>query len=270
VDLLQSLNAHRLPAHVTPTSGPLVFAHGYGCDQTIWTDVSAQLPDYERWLFDWPGAGRANPHVYDPQRHAHLEGYADDLLALIRRMDVGAVTVVAHSVAASIAMLAAVREPHHFRRLILVTPSPCFLRDLPHYDGGFDQVTLLALLDQLAQGIQAWSMAMAPVIMGQADRPDLSLRLSSSFCRQDPSIAVRWARATFLSDVRTAVPRLTVPLELLQTREDALVPPGVTTWMLRQLPRGRIWSLQANGHCPHVSAPDEVAATIRSCVSGHD
>jgi sigma-B regulation protein RsbQ len=267
---LQSLNAQHLPASDIVTAEPLVFAHGYGCDQTMWADVSVRLPDFERWLFDWPGAGRAEPDAYDPSRHAHLEGYADDLLAVIRSISNQAVTVVAHSVAASIAMLAAVREPALFRRLILVTPSPCFLRELPHYDGGFDRLTLLELLDQLAQGVQAWSMAVSPMIMGQPDRPDLEQRLSRSICRQDPTIAVRWARATFLSDVRTAVPRLTMPVDLLQARVDALVPPSVGAWMSRQLPRGRMWPLQASGHCPHVSAPDEVAAAIRSCAGGND
>jgi sigma-B regulation protein RsbQ len=266
---LQSLNARRLPASEIVASEPLVFAHGYGCDQTIWTDVTDRLPDFERWLFDWPGAGRAEPEAYDPSRHAHLEGYADDLLALVRSISQKAVTVVAHSVAASIAMLGAVREPALFRRLILVTPSPCFLRELPHYDGGFDLATLLELLDQLDQGVQAWSMAMSPVIMGQPDRPDLEQRLARSFCRQDPTIAARWARATFLSDVRTAVPRLTMPVELLQTREDALVPPDVGAWMLRQLPRGRRWPLQTTGHCPHVAAPHDVAEAIRLCVGGN-
>jgi sigma-B regulation protein RsbQ len=245
---------------------PVVFAHGYGCDQTLWHEVVAKLPECDRWLFDWPGAGQAAVSAYDPVRHASLDGYADDLLALLDVISDGEATVVAHSVAASIAMLAAVRRPERFRRLILVTPSPCFLRDVPHYDGGFDQHALDAMLGELVRGVEAWSLAMAPVVMGQPDRPDLGHQLAAKFCRQDPSIAIRWARATFLSDVRPAVARLAMPVEVLQARDDALVPPGVGSWMTGQLQRGRLWALAAKGHCPHVSAPDEVAAAIRHCL----
>lgn len=269
MDLFRSLNAKRLPSALSADTPPLVFAHGYGCDQTLWHSVVAQLPQWDRWLFDWPGAGRAEPAAYDPLRHASLEGYADDLLALLEAIGTGEATVVAHSVAASIAMLAAVRRPERFRRLILVTPSPCFLRDAPHYDGGFDRVTLDGMLEQLVQGVEAWSVAMAPVVMGQPDRPELGEALAAKFCRQDPSIAARWARATFLSDVRPAVTRLAMPVDVLQTQGDALVPQTVGPWMADQLPRGRLWALAATGHCPHVSAPDEVAATIRQCLLGH-
>lgn len=264
---LLTLNAQCLRSASADVGRPsLVFAHGYGCDQTMWHDVVAQLPGWDRWLFDWPGAGQAERTAYDPVRHAHLEGYADDLLGLIDAIGAQDVVVVAHSVAASVAMLAAEREPQRFRRLILVTPSPCFLRDPPHYDGGFDRAALDALLDKLAEGVQAWSLAMAPVVMGRADRPELGERLAASFCRLDPSIAVRWARATFLSDVRPAVARLGVPVDLLQAADDALVPPGVGPWMLQHLRYGRLWPLVATGHCPHVSAPDEVAATICDCL----
>jgi sigma-B regulation protein RsbQ len=246
-----------------PTAPTLVLAHGYGCDQRMWLPVANALPNYRRTLFDWPGAGRAHPTAYCPTRHASLDGYADDLLALLNALGVPQPVVVAHSVACSIAALAARREPQAFGRLVMVAPSPCFMNEPPLYHGGFERDQLLDLLQGLADGHVAWSRAIAPTIMGTANPAVLSDDLASSFCAMDASIALRWARATFLSDIRDCIPQLAVPVSILACRDDALAPPEVNVWMLQRLRQGSLHNLQATGHCPHMSAPGEMATVLR-------
>ncbi|GAB4038261.1 MAG: alpha/beta hydrolase [Rubrivivax sp.] len=244
----------------------VVFAHGYGCDQNVWQPVVDALPGCRRVLFDWPGAGRSDPGAYHPERHARLDGYAEDLLALLDALDLHDVTLVGHSVAASIALLAAAADDRRLGRLVLVAPSPCFLDDPPGYFGGFERAQLDDLVDGLARAHQAWSRAMAPVIMGTPDRPALAADLASRFCAMDPDIALRWARATFFADVRGVVPQVRRPCTVLQCTDDALAPAAVGEWLARHLPAAQLQVLQARGHCPHMSALAEVAAAIAAAL----
>lgn len=258
----RELNVQILPGDDAGPAVTLVFAHGYGCDQSLWREVAQALPMARRVLFDWPGAGAADPGAYDAERHASLDGYADDLLALMDELDLRDAVVVGHSVAATIATMAAVRQPDRFGLLVMVAPSPCFMNDPPGYAGGFDPSQLAELIDGLAEGQAAWSRAVAPVVMGNPERPELAGQLADSFCAMDPVIALRWARATFLTDIRELVPRVSVPSLILQCQSDALAPLSVGDWLQDHLPRSRQVQLQATGHCPHVSAPAEVAGVL--------
>ncbi|MDP2005463.1 MAG: alpha/beta hydrolase [Rubrivivax sp.] len=261
------LNLNVMPARVAAGAPTLVFAHGYGCDQGMWHEVAQALPDTQRVLFDWPGAGQADPAAYDARRHATLEGYADDLLALLDELALLDAVVVGHSVAASIAALAARRQPARFGMLAMLAPSPCFLNDPPDYLGGFDRAQLEDLVHGLAEGQAAWSRAIAPVVMGNPERPALSERLADSFCAMDPTIALRWARATFLSDLRPQMADVRVPCLVMQSRDDKLAPEAVGRWLAAQLPTSRHALLDAIGHCPHLSAPAEVTRVLQAHLS---
>ena len=202
--------------------------------------------------------------AYDPIKHGELDGYADDLLALMEDLDLQDVIVVGHSVAATIGALAARRAPQRFGLLAMVSPSPCFLNDLPAYDGGFVGTQLEALITGLAEGQAAWSRSVAPLVMGNPYRPQLATRLADSFCAMDPAIALRWARATFMADIRLQVPEVKVPCVVMQAQDDALAPEAVGHWLHSHLPSSQLVLLQASGHCPHVSAPAEVADVLRA------
>ncbi len=258
------LNLRILPATAEGISIPtLVLAHGFGCNQGMWHEVAEALPHTRRILFDWPGAGQADPARYDPVRHATLEGYADDLLWLLDELALRDTVVVGHSVAASIAALAARRRPDRFGLLAMLAPSPCFLNDPPDYTGGFERAQLDDLIRGLVDGQAAWSRAVAPMVMGHPERPELAQGLAESFCAMDPTIALRWARATFLSDVRPAMREVPVPCLVMQTRQDLLAPDAVGHWLAAQLPLSRLARLDATGHCPHVSAPAEVSRVLQ-------
>jgi sigma-B regulation protein RsbQ len=263
VNILESSSAGDLAAGPNASPATLLFAHGYGCDQHMWHAVAQALPEARRILFDWPGSGLSDPAAYDPVRHATLDGYADDLLALIAVLDLRDVIVVGHSVAASIAAVAACRDPARLGALVLVSPSPCFLNDLPDYPGGFERPQLDELLRGLSEGQAAWARAVAPMVMGNPERPGLAQGLEASFCAMDPTIAQRWARVTFLSDIRAILPTLRTPCLVLQSRDDALASEAIGQWVASQVPGSRYELLTASGHCPHVSAPQEVAQVLR-------
>ena len=242
---------------------PMVFAHGFGCDQQMWRLVAPSFEATHRVvLLDHVGAGGSDTSAYDPVRHGRLEGYAQDVVEVVEALHVPPVVFVGHSVSAMIGALAAAERPELFDRLVLVCPSPRYVDD-GDYVGGFSQAEIDELLETMDGNYLGWSHHVAPVIMGVPDRPELAEELASSFCRSDPAIARRFARTTFLSDNRGDLPTVTTPALVLQSREDAIAPPAVGRYVASALPRAELVVLDATGHCPNLSAPDQVVAAVR-------
>jgi sigma-B regulation protein RsbQ len=240
----------------------MVFAHGFGCDQSMWRFVAPAFEATHRVvLFDHVGAGGSDLTAYDPQRYGSLDGYADDVVQLLEELDLGPVVFVGHSVSAMIGALASTRRPDLFDRLVLVGPSPRYVDD-DGYRGGFSAVEIDELLETMDDNYLGWSAFIAPVIMGNADRPELGDELTNSFCRTDPAIAKRFARTTFLSDNRADLAAVTTPALVLQCREDVIAPPEVGRYVQEHLAGSELVLLDAVGHCPNLSAPDQVVDAI--------
>jgi sigma-B regulation protein RsbQ len=245
----------------------MVFAHGFGCDQHMWRYVAPRFEDEFRVvLFDHIGAGESDPSSYDPDRYSSLEAYADDVLDICRELDLRDVVFVGHSVSAMIGVLAALREPERFAQLILVGPSPRYIDD-GLYRGGFSEADIVDLLDSLESNYLGWSRTMAPVIMGNPERPDLGAELTESFCRTDPQIARRFAQLTFLSDNRRDLSQVTARTLVIQCKDDVIAPMAVGKYVADAIPDSTFVLLNASGHCPNLSAPDDTADAIAAFVS---
>jgi sigma-B regulation protein RsbQ len=234
-----------------------VFAHGFGCDQTMWRFVAPHYGEHYRTVcYDLAGSGRSDPSAYDRDRHGSLQGHADDLVDLIDSLDTGPVVFVGHSVSSMIGLLAGIKAPGLFAAQIWLGPSPCYIDD-GEYTGGFSRADVESLLETLDSNYLGWSSTMAPAIMGAPDQPHLAEELTNSFCRTDPEIAKHFARVTFLSDNRADVGRLQHPTLILQCSDDLIAPRPVGEFLQRTLPRGTLKIIQNVGHCPHLSAPCE-------------
>jgi sigma-B regulation protein RsbQ len=245
----------------------MVLAHGFGCDQSMWRLVAPAFEDdYRVVLFDHIGAGGSDLTAYDPDRHASLEGYADDVVELLEELALGPVVFVGHSVSATIALLAAARRPELFDRLVLVGPSPRYIDD-DGYRGGFTAEEIDELLGTMDANYLGWSAFIAPVIMGNADRPELGEELTNSFCRTDPAIAKRFARTTFLSDNRADLAAVRTPSLVVQCREDAIAPVEVGEYVHDRLADSKLVLIDAVGHCPNLSAPGELITAMREYLS---
>jgi sigma-B regulation protein RsbQ len=241
---------------------PMVFAHGFGCDQHMWRFVAPRFEDSHRVItFDHVGAGASDLAAYDVEKYSSLSGYATDVLEICEALDLRDVVFVGHSVSAMIGMLAERRQPDRFGALIMVGPSPRYIDD-DGYVGGFSEADIAELLDSLDSNYLGWSSAMAPVIMGNPERPELGEELTESFCRTDPDLARRFAAVTFLSDNRADLPGVTTPTLVLQCSEDVIAPPVVGDYVHRSVPGSTLVTLRATGHCPNLSAPDETGDAI--------
>ena len=246
-----------------PGAQPMMFAHGFGCDQNMWRHVAPAFADrYRVVLFDHVGAGGSDLSAYRPGKYASLQGYADDVLEICRALDLRDLVFVGHSVSSMIGVLAANAEPERFDALVLVGPSPRYVDD-EGYAGGFSREDIDGLLDSLDSNFLGWSTAMAPVIMGNADRPELGAELTNSFCRTDPEIARQFARATFLSDNRADLPRVRARTLVLQCAEDVIAGQAVGEFVHREIPGSELVLMKATGHCPNLSHPEETVAAIQ-------
>jgi sigma-B regulation protein RsbQ len=249
---------------------PMLFAHGFGCDQNMWRLVAPRFADEHRVIcFDHVGAGGSDSANYDKARHSSLDGYAQDVLEICRELELRDVVFVGHSVSAMIGVLAAAREPELFAALVLVGPSPRYMND-GDYVGGFDAADIDDLLASLESNYLGWSATMAPVIMGNSDRPELGEEHTASFCRTDPEIARRFARVTFLSDNRTDLRRVRTPTLVLQCTNDVIAPVSVGEYVRDHMPNASMVLLEATGHCPNLSAPEETTAAIRQFLATLD
>lgn len=246
----------------------MMFAHGFGCDQNMWRLVAPAFEDRFRVvLFDQIGAGKSDLTAYEPDKYATLAGYADDVVQLAGELGIRDGVFVGHSVSAMIGLLAVKKAPQLFNELVMVGPSPRYINDeAANYVGGFSEEQIHELLDFLDSNHMGWSEAMAPVIMGNADRPELGEELTNSFCRTDPEIAKRFARATFLSDNREDLMGFAARTLILQCSDDVIAPTCVGEFVHRALPNSELVLMQASGHCPNLSAPDETIAAIRAFV----
>jgi sigma-B regulation protein RsbQ len=244
----------------------IIFAHGFGCDQTMWRFLLPQFEENFRVVgFDYMGMGQSDASLYDSESHETLNGYAEDLIKICKSLEARNIIFVGHSVSAMIGVLASIIAPGLFSKLILIGPSPAYLND-GDYQGGFEGPQIDALLKNIDNDYIGWSRAMAPAIMGRPDVPEFGEELTNSFCMTNPKIAKEFAKATFMSDNRKDLAHVKVPTLILQCSEDIIAPENVGRFVHDHIPGSKIVFLNAIGHCPHVSSPDETAEAIKNFI----
>lgn len=253
-------------------SEAMVFIHGFGCDQSMWKLVEPEFRrDFKTVCYDLTGFGKSDISRYNSTEYSTLQGHVNDLLGIIKELNLHAVTLVGHAVSAMTGLIASIQADGsipshpHFRRHVMVGPSPCYIND-GDYIGGFEQSEIESLLETLDLNYLGWASSMAPAIMGNPDRPELAEDLTAAFCRNDPKIASHFARVTFYGDLRTELPKNTLPTLILQCSDDIIAPLTVGHYIHQHMPNSSLVVMAATGHCPQVSAPQEVIACIRTFI----
>ncbi len=246
----------------------MLFAHGFGCDQNMWRYIyPAFEEDYRIVLFDYVGSGKSDISAYNPKRYENLNGYAQDVLDVIEATASKDCIFIGHSVSSIIGIIASIKEPQYFNKLILVGPSPRYINESPYYTGGFEKKDIEELLETMEHNYIGWANFLAPAIMKNGERPELSEELKDSFCSTDPLIAKRFAEATFFSDNRHDLPKVKHPSLIMQCSDDIIAPYEVGEYMHAQMPNSTLKILKATGHCPHMSAPGETIEVIKAYLS---
>jgi sigma-B regulation protein RsbQ len=246
----------------------MIFAPGFGCDQNMWRFVAPAFMDrYRTVQFDYVGSGKSDLRAYSSDKYCNLDGYAQDVLQICDELDAQGAIFVGHSVGSMIGILASIREPDLFERMVLVGPSPYYINEPPDYVGGFEREDLEGLLDLMEKNYIGWSRFLAPLVMQNKERPELTDELRDSFCSTDPIVARDFARTTFFSDNRLDVKKVTVPSLIIQCTDDAIAPMEVGHYMHRNMNNSHLKIIQATGHCPHLSHPEETISCIREFIT---
>jgi sigma-B regulation protein RsbQ len=246
-------------------SRPMLFAHGFGCDQNMWRFLTPAFEaNFKIVLFDYVGAGKSDLDYYDPIRYSSLSGYASDVLEICEELHLREVVFVGHSVSSIVGLLASIERPELFSNLILVGPSPCYINDGSNYVGGFEKADIEGLLAMMDKNYMGWANYLAPAVMANADHPELSIELEQSFCSTDPVIARQFAEVTFLSDSRNDLPRVTTPSLILQCSDDIIAPDEVGVYLSEKLANSVFMQMEATGHCPHMSHPEETIRLLKT------
>jgi sigma-B regulation protein RsbQ len=242
----------------------MFFVHGYGCDQNMWRFITPHFKNtYKIVLIDLVGTGKSDESAYDYDKYNSLEGHADDIINICDALNLEDVCMVAHSVSAMIATLAAVKRPTLFKKLIMIGPSPRYINDADYF-GGFSEKDIEELLETLDSNYLGWSSAMAPVIMGNLDRPELAAELETSFCQNNPEIASHFAKVTFLADNRSDLKKLAIDTLIIQSEEDAIASLEVGQFVHKNIANSKLVILESTGHCPHMSAPNKTIEAIKN------
>lgn len=243
---------------------PMLFVHGYGCDQSMWKFLKPAFElHYKIVLMDLMGMGDSDSSSYDFKKYKDLRGYCDDIVEICDSLQLKNVILVGHSVSATIGMLASIKRPDIFSNLVLIGPSPCYFND-GDYFGGFNRADLVALLEKADSDYLSWARFMAPAIMGRPDRPELGVELTNSFCKSNPEVARHFARVVFLADNRADVASVKTPSLILQCSQDIVAPETAGRFLHRSIKNSEFVQLEAIGHCPHISEPEETIQAISS------
>ena len=254
--------------HVHGKGPPMVFVHGFGCDQNMWRLLAPHFAESHTCiLLDLVGSGQSDLAAYDGRKYGTLQGYASDLCEVLAAVTDAPAICVGHSVSAMIGMLANLQCPDAFLAQVMVGPSPCYIND-GDYVGGFTRPDIESLLQTMEANYLGWSSNMAPAIMGAPAQPELAVELTNSFCRTDPDIARQFARVTFLSDHRAELPKLQAPTLILQCSEDLIAPRSVGEYMQKHIPNCTLRIIENVGHCPHLSAPSASADAMEQFIAG--
>jgi sigma-B regulation protein RsbQ len=245
-------------------SQPIMFAHGFGCDQHMWRYVTPAFEeDYKIIVFDYVGSGKSDLSAYNADKYSNLNGYADDVLDICHELGLRNIIFVGHSVSSMIGLIAANRESAIFAKLIFVGPSARYINDVDGYVGGFEKSDIEELLNTMDKNYIGWANFLGPAIMKNSDRPELGQELTESFCSTDPKIARKFAEVTFFSDNRSDLIKLKVPSLIMQCSDDLIAPLEVGAYLHHHIPGSTLQVLAATGHCPHMSAPEETIEGIK-------
>lgn len=241
----------------------IIFAHGFGCDQNMWQYIAPKFSEkYKVVLFDYVGSGNSDITAYETEKYSTLYGYVQDVLDIIEEMELKDVIFIGHSISSMIGMLAGIKHPDYFNKLIMIGPSPCYLNDKDGYVGGFDEGDIKELLTMMEMNFTGWASYMAPLAMDQSKDSKLTKELENSFVSTNPHIAREFAEVTFFSDYRECLPLAKVPTLIMQCSNDSIVPMEVGEYLNKNLANSKLKIMDARGHYPHISNPLETISII--------
>ena len=264
--VISPLIRHNVTVLNNDAGGPaLLFGNGFGTDQSAWNSIREAFPESRIILFDNAGSGTTDPEYYSSHRYSQLESYAEDLLSICNELDLNQVIYIGHSVGGMIGLLAAKAQPERFSKMVFIGASPRYQNE-EGYTGGFEAEDLEGLFDSMKSNYYAWASGFSQVVMQNPEVPKLAETFAKTLTDIRPDIALSVAKVIFKSDYRTALSDFNHPVLLVQAHADIAVPMQVAEYLNKNIINSQLVVVNAFGHLPHISAPNEIIKAIKAFI----
>lgn len=238
---------------------PVVFVHGGGVTHEFWDhQVSALMNRFRVVTYDLRGCGRSDR----PPRGYTLDVWADDLRALVDRLELERPVVVGHALGSHVALRFASTHPHMLSRLVLAAPAPWFVGERGSV-GGFS--------GHMWEGLQRGLTT---------NRPQAELDLADRwYFHEDPGegmrlwvlhMALQWSLGVYVQvfeslpevDHRDALARLDLPVLVMHGRHDTKNRYEGGAYLVEHLPNARLVTFEASAHCPPLEESERFNETL--------
>jgi 2-succinyl-6-hydroxy-2,4-cyclohexadiene-1-carboxylate synthase len=235
----------------------LLLLHGFTGRGSGWgAHATAFARRFRVVVVDLPGHGRSGTPRHS--RRGSVERSADDLAAILDRIDAAPVHVLGYSLGARIALRLAVAHPRSVRRLVLESPSA----GLPDV---FDRAARAAADELRARrlerdGIEAFvaEWEAEPVFASHAAMPPARIaRLHAARLRNRPAglaASLRGAGQGMMEPLGDRLHEVSAPTLIIA---GALDPTGCAraTEIADDIPGARLEVVERAGHTPHLETP---------------
>ena len=238
--------------------GPaLVLVHGWKGSHRNWDRLAYRLRDDFRVVrYDLRGMGESDK----PRSAYSFTEMADDLTAVLERLDIQDATLVGSSMGCSVVLEYMQRCAARVARVVL-NNGPIMLTTRDDFPWAMPQEQLDGYLDDIEQ---RWPLSEWDDLGGAQLDParQVSSYMTAFQTPMDIALAVVREQATL--DHRDAVRKLPVPVLAAYSVRDPFYPPDLARWIADSAPQGSFAFFHDSGHATAYEEPAEFARVIRT------
>jgi pimeloyl-[acyl-carrier protein] methyl ester esterase len=246
---------------------PLLLIHGWGMHGGMWGGVAERLAqDFRVIAVDLPGhgysLGSGKWEVGSGESDSPLDIIVGELSARFNEP----LNLCGWSLGGQVALRWAQLHPQQVRRLVLVTSTPCFVRQ-PGWDCAMAAETLAEFAAALEQNYAlTLRRFLALQVRGSENERELQASLRNAlFSRGEPELAALQSGLNILRDcnLRDALPQIAQPALVIAGERDTLTPPDASRHLAERMPQARLALVDGAAHAPFLSHPDRFVACIK-------
>lgn len=231
---------------------PLILIHGWGNTSAVFTDLMAQLPDYQCLAPDLPGYGTSHA-----AKNVELSALADDFVRWLDALKIERVALLGWSLGGMLALELAIRFPERIQRLILIASTPRFV-STDDWQYGLADAAVRALARDIKRAPTStlenfWRLQ----FQGEEFIPSPLLPTVEMMTALGGLEILRQV------DLREELVRITMPTLVVHGTADTIIPIAAGYFLANSLPYTELLEISGCGHAPFLSAPRLVSTAIR-------
>lgn len=226
----------------------MLLVHGAGGSHLDWPAQLRRIEECGSCAIDLPGHGRSA----GPARSSVAE-YADDVLALARKLELPALVLAGHSMGGAIALDIALRQTIEVVALILVAT-------------GARLKVNESLLGLVESDFEAAVDHVTDAAWGPNAEPEMVRRASQLMLSCEPTSLSQDFAACNDFDVMARLGSVPVPTLVLVGTEDRLTPPKFGRYLADHIPDAEFVSVDGAGHMLAAEQPELVGDVVASFI----